>query len=422
MVRRAVITGMGVLAPGSRDTAGFWRQITEGRTATRGITLFDPAPFRSRVAAEIDFDPAAHGLTARDQRHTGRAAQFALVAARAALADSGLGAAVPDPYRTGVVVGTAAGAVAGLDLAYRVMSHDGRSAELDPALAGAGLHADFVPASLAVEVAWAVGAEGPATVVTNGCTSGPDAVAHAAGLIADDSADVVVAGATDAPVTPIALAAFDALRAASTRNAEPETASRPFDVSRDGFVLGEGAAVFVVEELGRARRRGARPYAEVAGHAAHGNGFHMTGLRPDGRELALAVTAALDAARLNPEDVDYISAHGSGTPLNDRHETQAYKRALGAHARHVPISSIKSMVGHAMGSAGAIELAACLLAMAHHVVPPTANLTAPDPLCDLDYVPRHAREHRTDAVLTVSSGFGGLQSAMVLARPERSRP
>ncbi|MFJ4342471.1 beta-ketoacyl-[acyl-carrier-protein] synthase family protein [Streptomyces sp. NPDC088915] len=420
MVRRAVITGMGVLAPGGPDAAGFWRRITEGRTATRRITLFDPSPFRSRIAAEIDFDPAAHGLSAREREHAGRAAQFALVAARAALADGGFGGAVPDPYRTGVVVGTAAGAAAGLDLAYRTMSRGGGTDGLDPALAGPGLHADFVPASLAVEVARAVGAEGPATVVTDGCTSGLDAVAHAADLIAEDRADVVVAGATDAPITPVAVAAFDAVRAASTRNDEPGTASRPFDASRDGFVLGEGAALFVVEELGRARRRGARPYAEIAGHAARADGFHMTGLRPDGRELARAVTAALDAARLNPEDLDYVSAHGSGTPLNDRHETLAYKQALGAHAHRVPISSIKSMVGHAMGSAGAIELASCLLAMRHHVVPPTANLTVPDPRCDLDYVPRHAREHRTDAVLTVGSGFGGLQSAMVLVRPDRS--
>ncbi|UUU30216.1 beta-ketoacyl-[acyl-carrier-protein] synthase family protein [Streptomyces sp. CA-210063] len=420
MARRVVITGVGVVAPGGKDVGSFWDLLSEGRTATRRITLFDPSPFRSRVAAEIDFDPETHGLTPRECRRLGRAAQFGVVAARQALADSGLGPAVPDPYRTGVVVGTAGGAIAGLDAAYRAMSDDGRLADVDPAYAVPHLYDQFVPSSFAAEVAWAVGAEGPATVVANGCTAGIDAVAHAVELIRESSADVMVAGATDAPISPIAMAAFDAVRATTPHNEEPETASRPFDVSRSGFVLGEGAALFVLEDLGGARRRGARVYAEVAGYASRSNAFHMTGLRPDGRELAEAIRVALVEARLNTTDLDYISAHGSGTKLNDRHETEAYKRALGEHAYRVPVSSIKSMIGHSMGSAGSLEIAACLLAMRHHVVPPTANLHAPDEQCDLDYVPRVAREHRTDAVLTVASGFGGFQSAMALARPERS--
>ncbi|KFG71605.1 beta-ketoacyl-[acyl-carrier-protein] synthase family protein [Streptomyces mutabilis] len=420
MNRRAVITGVGVLAPGGTGVQNFWDLLTEGRTATRRITLFDAGSFRSRVAAEIDFDPAGHGLTPQEIQRMDRAAQFAVVGAREAVADSGLGTAAFDPHRTGVSIGSGAGAVRRLDSEYRVVSDDGRLDLVDHAYASRHLYRQCVPSSFAVEVAWATGAEGPATVVSTGCTSGLDAVAHAADLIRDGTADVMITGATDAPISPITLASFDAIKATSTRNDEPRAASRPFDADRDGFVLGEGAAVFVLEELTGARDRGARIYAEIAGHATRSNGFHMTGLRPDGRELAEAITAALDEAHTSPEGVDYVSAHGSGTPQNDRHETAALKRGLGAHARRTPISSIKSMVGHSLGSVGSLEIAASVLAMRHHVVPPTANLHTPDPECDLDYVPITAREHRTDTVLTVASGFGGLQSAMVLSRPDRS--
>ncbi|MEU0382520.1 beta-ketoacyl-[acyl-carrier-protein] synthase family protein [Streptomyces cyaneofuscatus] len=421
MARRVVITGVGVLAPGGLGVRDFWSLLSQGRTATRRITRFDPSPFRSQVAAEIDFVPAAHGLDPQESERMGRAAQFGVVAAREALADSGVAQTLA-PQRTGVVMGTAGGAVAGLDAAYRSMSDERRLADVDPAHAPPWLYDHFVPSSFATEVAWAVGAEGPSAVIANGCTAGIDAVAHAVELIRENRADVMVAGATDAPITPVVMAAFDAVRATTTHNDEPTTASRPFDDSRDGFVLGEGAAVFVLEELHHARSRGAHVYAEVAGHASRSNAFHMTGLHPEGRELAEAVRAALDEARLDPRDLDYVNAHGSGTKLNDRHETQAYKLALGEHAHRVPVSSVKSMIGHAMGSVGAIEIAASVLAMEHHVVPPTANLHVPGPGCDLDYVPRVAREQRTDAVLTVGSGFGGFQSAMVLTRHDRSAP
>ncbi|WP_280466389.1 beta-ketoacyl-[acyl-carrier-protein] synthase family protein, partial [Nocardia brasiliensis] len=198
------------------------------------------------------------------------------------------------------------------------------------------------------------------------------------------------------------------------------TASRPFDGTRNGFVLGEGAAVFVLEELESAKRRGARIYAEIAGYATRSNAYHMTGLRPDGIEMAEAIRVALHEAEMNPDEIDYINAHGSGTKQNDRHETAAFKRSLGQRAYEIPVSSIKSMVGHSLGAIGSIEIAASILAMTHNTVPPTANLHTPDPECDLDYVPLTAREHVTDAVLTVGSGFGGFQSAMVLARAERS--
>jgi minimal PKS ketosynthase (KS/KS alpha) len=417
--RRVVVTGVGVIAPGGIGTKDFWSLISEGRTATRGITMFDAAQFRSRVAAEVDFDPGEHGLGPQEIRRTDRAAQFALVAAREAMRDSELDLLGMAPHRVGVAIGSAVGATMGLDEEYRVVSDGGRLDLVDHTYAVPHLYNYFVPSSFAVEVAWAVGAEGPSTVVSTGCTSGIDAVGYAAELIRDGSADAMITGATDAPISPITVACFDAIKATTPRNDDPEHASRPFDLTRNGFVLGEGAAMFVLEEWQSARRRGAHVYAEIAGYAGRCNAFHMTGLRPDGREMAEAIRAALAEAGIRPEDVDYVNAHGSGTKQNDRHETSALKRSLGDHARRTPVSSIKSMVGHSLGAIGSIEIAASLLVMENHVVPPTANLHEPDPECDLDYVPLTARDWHTDTVLTVGSGFGGFQSAMVLARPER---
>jgi act minimal PKS ketosynthase (KS/KS alpha) len=408
------------MAPGGSGVKDFWSLLSEGRTATRGITFFDASPYRSRIAAEIDFDPEAQGLSPQETRRLDRAAQLAIIAAREAVADSGIELGSLDPYRTGVTIGSAVGASTMLDREYRVVSDGGRLDLVDHTYAVPHLYDYMVPSSFAAEIAWAVGAEGPNTMVSTGCTSGIDSVGHAAELIREGSADVVIAGSTDAPISQITVACFDAIKATTPRNDDPEHASRPFDASRNGFVLGEGAAVFVLEELGSARRRGAHIYAEIAGYATRSNAYHMTGLRPDGLELSEAIRLSITEARLNPQDIDYINAHGSGTKQNDRHETAAFKRSLGDHAYRTPVSSIKSMVGHSLGAIGSIEIAACVLAMEHNVVPPTANLHTPDPECDLDYVPLTAREWRTDAVLTVGSGFGGFQSAMVLGRPDRS--
>jgi minimal PKS ketosynthase (KS/KS alpha) len=412
--RRVVVTGMGVMAPGGVGVKEFWSLLTDGRTATRRITFFDPARFRSQMAAEIDFDPVAHGLRQQEIRRMDRAAQLAVVATREAMVDSGLHVTELNPHRTGVSLGSALGATMGLEQEYRVVSDDGRLSLVDHEYAVPHLHDHYVPSSFAAEVAWAAGAEGPATVVSTGCTSGIDSVGHACDLIREGAADVMITGATDAPISPISAAAFDAIRATTARNDDPEHASRPFDLTRDGFVIGEGAAVFVLEELGHALRRGVHIHAEIVGYASRCNAFHMTGLRPDGREMAEAIRVALDEARLAADAVDYINAHGSGTKQNDRHETAAFKRSLGEHAYRIPVSSIKSMVGHSLGAIGSIEIAASVLAIEQGVVPPTANLHEPDPECDLDYVPLVAREHRSDVVLTVGSGFGGFQSAMVL--------
>jgi minimal PKS ketosynthase (KS/KS alpha) len=414
--RRVVITGMGVVAPGGIGVKNFWSLLSEGRTATRAISSFDPSQFRSRVAAEIDFDPAEHGLGAQEVRRMDRAAQLAVVATREAVADSGIELPAEDPYRVGVSIGSAVGATMGLDQEYRVVSDSGRLELVDHRYAVPHLYDYFVPSSFATEVAWTVGAQGPATVVSTGCTSGIDSVGYAVELLREGSADVMIAGSSDAPISPITLACFDAIKATTPRNDDAEHASRPFDGTRNGFVLGEGAAMFVLEDRAAAVRRGAHIYAEIAGYATRCNAFHMTGLRPDGAEMAEAIRVALAEARTDPTDIDYINAHGSGTKQNDRHETAAFKRSLGEHAYRTPVSSIKSMVGHSLGAIGSIEIAASALAIEHNVVPPTANLHTPDPECDLDYVPLHAREWRTDTVLTVGSGFGGFQSAMVLNR------
>ncbi|NYH55651.1 act minimal PKS ketosynthase (KS/KS alpha) [Nocardiopsis arvandica] len=419
MNRRVVITGIGVVAPGGRNTKEYWDLLTAGRTATRAVSRFDATPFRSRIAAECDFEPAMEGLTARQERRMDRATQFAVVATRQALSDSGFESPSHRPHRTGVTIGTAVGATMSLDTEYSVVSDGGTKWLVDHEYAVPNLYDHFVPSSFAAEVAWEAGAQGPASVVSTGCTSGLDAVGHAVELIREGSADSMVAGATDAPISPITLACFDAIRATSPRNDDPEHASRPFDRTRNGFVLGEGAAIFVLEELEAARRRGAHVYAEIAGFATRSNAYHMTGLRSDGTEMAEAIRVALDRARLDRTAVDYVNAHGSGTRQNDRHETAAFKSALGEHAYRVPVSSLKSMIGHSLGAIGSLEIAASALAIENGVVPPTANLHEPDPECDLDYTPITAREAAVDTVLTVGSGFGGFQSAMLLTNPER---
>ncbi|MFF7636053.1 beta-ketoacyl-[acyl-carrier-protein] synthase family protein [Kitasatospora sp. NPDC008050] len=418
MMRRVAVTGLGVVAPGGIGVRAFWDLLTAGQTATRGITLFDPAGFRSRIAAECDFDALACGLEPERAERADRYVQFALAAAAEALRDSGLDLGVQDPWRIGVSLGSAVGGTTRLEHDYVAVSAGGGRWDVDHQGAGAHLHRAFSPSALASEVAEDIGAHGPVQTVSTGCTSGLDAVGHAFHAITEGKADIVVAGASDSPISPITVACFDAIKATSTRNDDPAHASRPFDAERDGFVLGEGAAVLLLEELEHARARGARIYCEIRGFATFGNAYHMTGLTQEGREMSEAIDRALAEAQLDPTDVDYVNAHGSGTKQNDRHETAAVKRSLGAHAYTVPMSSIKSMVGHSLGAIGAIELAACALALTHGVVPPTANYETPDAECDLDYVPRTARAAHLRTVLSVGSGFGGFQSAVVLTRAD----
>ncbi|WP_269858205.1 beta-ketoacyl-[acyl-carrier-protein] synthase family protein [Streptomyces sp. RPT161] len=419
MMRRVAVTGVGVVAPGGVGVPAFWDMLTAGRTATRGITLFDPEGFRSRIAAECDFDPIQCGLDADQVERADRYVQFALVAVDEAVRDAGLDLAAENPWRIGVSLGSAVGGTTRLEADYVRVSGAGERWDVDHQHARPHLHRAFSPSALASEVAERTGAHGPVQTVSTGCTSGLDAVGYAFHAIEEGDADVIVAGAADSPISPITVACFDAIRATSPNNDDPEHASRPFDARRDGFVMGEGGAVLVLEEAEHARRRGARIYCEIGGFATFGNAYHMTGLTREGLEMSRAIDNALDHARIDRSDVDYVNAHGSGTKQNDRHETAAVKRSLGEHAYATPMSSIKSMVGHSLGAIGAIELAACTLALANGVIPPTANYETPDPECDLDYVPRTARAVPLRTVLSVGSGFGGFQSAVVLNRRER---
>ncbi|MEU6986716.1 beta-ketoacyl-[acyl-carrier-protein] synthase family protein [Streptomyces sp. NPDC046324] len=417
MTRRVAVTGIGVVAPGGTGAKAFWDLLANGRTATRGITLFDPTGLRSRIAAECDFDPMAHGLDPELSQHADRYIQFAVVAADEAVRDSGLDTGTEDPWRVAVSLGSAVGGTTRLEHDYVLVSEGGRRWDVDHRVADPKLHMAFSPSTLASVVAEQFGARGPVQTVSTGCTSGLDAVGYAFHTIEEGRADVCIAGASDSPISPITMACFDAIKATSPDNDDPEHASRPFDDHRNGFVMGEGAAVLVLEEYEHARARGAHVYCEISGYATYGNAYHMTGLTSEGLEMARAIDTTLDQARLDPTLIDYVNAHGSGTRQNDRHETAAVKRSLGAHAYDTPMSSIKSMVGHSLGAIGAIEVVACVLALQHQVVPPTANYETPDPECDLDYVPRTARPRKLRNVLSVGSGFGGFQSAVLLTGP-----
>jgi minimal PKS ketosynthase (KS/KS alpha) len=318
-------------------------------------------------------------------------------------------------------MGSAVGGTMVLEDGYVAVSNRGKEWEVDPEYTIPFLYEGLVPSSLASEVALRFDAHGPAVVISTGCTSGIDAIGYGHQLIQDGEADIVVAGATESPISPISMACFDPIKATSPRNEDPEHASRPFDRDRQGFVMGEGGAVLILEEYEAAKARGAHVYAEVAGFASRGNAYHMTGLRKEAYAMTEAIRDAMAQGRIEPEDIGYINAHGSGTKQNDRHETAAYKQALGDRAYEIPISSIKSMIGHSLGAIGAIEMAACALAIDRGTIPPTANYENPDPECDLDYTPKKARKRTVHTALSTASGFGGFQSAMVLSLPEELR-
>ncbi len=406
--RRVVITGLGVNAAGGQGREAFWRQITSGRSATRRITHFDPDRFRSQMAGEVE----AAGLEPGLDRGIG----LLKLAGREAIADAG--AIDAAPQRLGVTVGTAVGPTLELIRLFEVLTGHGEVWQVPPGAAEPGSYPCVLPSTFAAELATMASARGPVATFSSGCTSGIDAVARGAEMIRRGHADVVLAGGADAPLSPISVAGFDAIKATSANNDNPDQACRPFDAGRDGFVLAEGAAVLVLETAERAAARGARIYAEISGFGASSNGFHMTGLTSDGVDLSWAIERALDGVPGGAEVIDYVNAHGSGTVQNDRHETAAVKRALGEQAWRTMMSSIKSAIGHSLGAVGAIEIAACAMAIREGMVPPTANLMEPDDACDLDYVPLSARPAALRAALSTASGFGGFQSAMVLSAPE----
>jgi minimal PKS ketosynthase (KS/KS alpha) len=420
-MRRTAVTGIGVVAPGGVTREEFWDRITAGRTATRRISFFDPTGFRSQIAAEADFDPVEAGLEEQEQRRQDRYIQFASVAATEALVDSGIVLEEIDRDRMGVTLGSAVGGTMALEDGYVAVSNRGRDWLVDPEYAPPFVYPALIPSSLASEVALKFGACGPAVVISTGCTSGIDAIGYGHQMIQDGEADMVIAGASESPISPISMACFDPIKATSHRNEDPAHASRPFDRDRDGFVMGEGCAILILEDLEPALARGAHIYCEIIGYATRGNAYHMTGLRPEAFAMTEAILDAMRQGGVKPEDIDYINAHGSGTKQNDRHETSAYKKTLGEYAYKVPISSIKSMIGHSLGAIGAIEMATCALAIDRGIVPPTANWENRDPECDLDYTPNQARMRKIEMALSTGSGFGGFQSAMIFSLPPELR-
>ena len=410
-LRRVVITGVGAVTPIGTAATGLWQGLEARASAVRTITRFDPSPFRSHMAAEIpDFRPQDH-LDARRAKRLDRFSQLAVTSARLALADAEIVAEREDRDRVGTMMGSALGGVAfGESQVPRYLAEGPRG--LDPSLALA-VFCGAASCNIAIEF----GFTGPNATNAMSCASGTIAVGEAFHAVRDGRADIMLGGGAEAPLAPLTFAAFSVIRAMSTRNDDPATASRPFDARRDGFVMGEGAAVLVLEERSRALARGAKIYAEVVGHAYTNDAYHMTAPRPDGRQAARAIKLALADGAVDPTEVGYINAHGSSTPLNDPTETSAIKQVFGDHAYRLSISGTKGYYGHALGASGAIEAAICALAISRGWLPPTINLERADPQCDLDCLPGSGRTAAPAAVVSNSFGFGGINAALVL-RPD----
>jgi len=409
-VRRVVVTGIGCVTPIGTGADGLWAGLHARRSAVRAITRFDPEPFRSRIAAEIpDFRPGDL-LDAKRARRYDRFSQLAVVSAQQALEAAHLDLAREDRDRVGVMMGSALGGVAFAESQVGVYAAGGLHA-VDPALA-LSVFGGAASCNMAIEF----GVSGPNVTNAMSCASGTVAVGEAFHAIRDGRADVMLAGGAEAPLAPLCFGAFSIIRAMSSRNGDPATASRPFDAGRDGFVMGEGAAVLVLEDRARASARGAPILAEVVGAAVTNDAFHMTAPRPDGSKAARCITLALADADLAPHDVQYVNAHGSSTPLNDTTETLAFKQAFGDHARRLAVSGTKGYYGHALGASGAIEAAITALALARQWLPPTLNLVQPDPACDLDYLPAGGDGRGAEVAVSNSFGFGGINAAVVLRR------
>ena len=410
-----MITGMGIISPLGLDVATTWDGIINGRSGVDFITAFDSEGFDTHFAGEVKgFDPENY-LGRKNARRMDRFAQFAAVAAQQACRQAGLERGSVDPYRVGVIIGSAVGGIGTLSQQQEILIDRGPkrvSPFLIPMMLG-----DMASA----QVSMVTGSMGANYCAVSSCSSGADALGQGWAMIRRGQEDIVLAGGSEAPLVPVAVAGFNALRALSRFNEDPAKASRPFDVNRDGFVMGEGAAVLVLESEESATRRGATPLAEIKGYAATSDAYHLTEPMASGKSAAQAMTKALEEAGVDSSEVDYINAHGTSTPLNDRHETMAIKVALGEDAYRVPLSSTKSMTGHLLGSGGALEACFCVLAMENSIIPPTINLKDPDPDCDLDYTPNQARSKELNVTLSNSFGFGGHNSVLVFGKPGAAR-
>jgi 3-oxoacyl-[acyl-carrier-protein] synthase II len=413
MPPRVVITGLGVVTPLGENASDLWENVCAGKSGIKRISRWDPEAFSTQFGGECtDFNPEAHGIDRRDAKRLDRFAQFAIAASRQALNDSGLDLDTVDRNRAGVLIGSGIGGIETLEEQASIL-----------VAKGPGRMSPFTVPRLMVNAASGnvsilLGLRGPATAVATACATGANAIGDAAALIKTGFADVMIAGGSEAALSKLGMGSFCAARAMSQRNDDPVHASRPWDKDRDGFVMSEGAGIVVLESLESAKKRGATIYAEVAGYGQTADAHHITSIIEDGSGAAKAMNLALQDAGIAPEDVDYINAHGTSTPIGDPAETNAVKTSFGDHARKLALSSTKSMLGHSLGATGGVETVLTALTVKHGVIPPTINLQAPDvdAGCDLDYTPNTAREMPVKAALNNSFGFGGHNACLLLRR------
>ena len=408
--RRVVITGIGVVSPVGKDLPSFWESLKAGRSGIGRISAFDTEKFDCQIGGEVrGYDPVPYYKTPKDVRRTDRYTQLAMGAAKMSLDDSGLDLGSVDLDRTGVMIGSGVGGLATMETQVGQMLTKGpnRTSPFMIPMMISNMASGFISMEY--------GLRGPNMAIVTACATANHCMGEAWRIIKFGDADVMLTGGSEACIVPVGIAGFAAMRALSVRNDEPERASRPFDKDRDGFVMGEGAGVIILEEYEHAKKRGARIYCEVTGYGLTADAYHMSAPSPDGEGAARCMAMAMKHAKVNPEEVDYINAHGTSTPVGDVCETKAMKRAFGEHAKKgLAVSSTKSMTGHLLGAAGAVEMAACVMAMRDSILPPTINLDNPDPECDLDYVPNKAREKKVKIAISNSFGFGGHNSSLLI--------
>lgn len=416
-----VITGGGVLSPNGIGKEAFWQATISGKSGIDKIKSFDTTGFLTKIGGEIDdFEPRFWGLSEQQIRRMDRYVQFAIVGTKMAVEDSMIDIAKEDRDRIGICIANAICGTKFMVEEFGVITEKG-TLSINPKYLRPFLYEASTFNTPSQEISALYNIHGHCFTLSTGCTGGSDAVGAAYETIAYGEADIMIAGATEAPVTSIAIASFDIIGALTTKNDSPKSASRPFDKYRDGFVLSEGCGILILEELEHALDRKAHIYAEIAGFGTVNNAYHMTDLLPEGTALARSIKLALKDAGVNPQEIDYINAHGSSTPQNDICETNAIKLVFGEAAYKIPISSIKSMIGHPLAAANSIELISCILAIEENCMPPTINYEYPDPECNLDYIPNKAREGKVDIVLKTSSGFSGIHSSIILRNPQMGR-
>jgi len=410
MNKRVVITGVGVISPIGIGKEAFWNALMEGRCGVDHISSFDASRFDTRIAAEVrDFDPADY-MDRKEVRRNDRFVHFAVAASRMALEDAGFKITPANAEEVGVIIGSGIGGMRTLEEQHRIFLEKG------PDRVSPFFVTMMIVNMAAGQVSIQLGAKGPNSAVVTACATGGHAIGDAFRIIQRGEAVAMLAGGAEAAITPLSLAAFCSMKAMSRRNDDPKRAVRPFDRERDGFVMGEGAGIVLLEELEHALRRDARIYAECIGYGTSADAYHITQPDPEGDGAARAMARALKDARIDPSEVDYINAHGTSTPYNDRLETLAIKRVFGDHAYRLAVSSTKSMTGHLLGAAGGVELIACLLSIERQWIPPTINYEFPDPECDLDYVPNAPRQARVETAMSNAFGFGGHNAVLVVRR------